>query len=47
MNNRKALDVKYVIWGQRIWTYSVDKKTKAWASWRSMDGRGSLTANHW
>ncbi|KAH6989189.1 hypothetical protein BKA56DRAFT_629078 [Ilyonectria sp. MPI-CAGE-AT-0026] len=47
MNNRKALDVKYVIWGQRIWTYSVDKKTKAWASWRSMEDRGSLTANHW
>ncbi|KAH7171332.1 hypothetical protein EDB81DRAFT_778259 [Dactylonectria macrodidyma] len=47
MNHRAALNVKYVIWGQRIWEYSADKKTKSWTKWRSMNDRKSLTANHW
>ncbi|TQN65881.1 putative secreted protein, partial [Colletotrichum shisoi] len=46
MNNRNALNLKYVIWGQKIWTTSQDSVT-SWASWRSMDDRGDFTANHW
>jgi len=38
---QKLLDVKYVIWKQRIWnTNSGDKH------WRRMEDRGSPTANH-
>jgi hypothetical protein len=46
MNNRGTLNLKYVIWGQRIWNPSVDG-VKAWTSWRSMEDRGDITANHW
>lgn len=46
MNNRNALNLKYVIWGQKIWTTSQDSVT-SWASWRPMDDRGDFTANHW
>ncbi|KAH7163418.1 hypothetical protein B0J13DRAFT_464919 [Dactylonectria estremocensis] len=47
MNHRAALNVKYVIWGQRIWTYSVDRTAKSWTKWRGMEDRDSLTDNHW
>ncbi|KAJ0318606.1 hypothetical protein COL5a_010583 [Colletotrichum fioriniae] len=46
MNNRGTLDLKYVIWGQKIWNPSQDS-VKSWSSWRSMDDRGDFTANHW
>ncbi|KAK1954743.1 hypothetical protein LY78DRAFT_729611 [Colletotrichum sublineola] len=46
MNNRNALNLKYVIWGQRIWNPSQDS-VKSWSSWRTMEDRGGLTANHW
>lgn len=47
MTNRKTLNLKYVIWGQKIWTASVDKSDKKWEKWRTMDDRNSLTQNHW
>ncbi|GME35526.1 uncharacterized protein LTHEOB_3309 [Neofusicoccum parvum] len=46
MNHRKSLDLKYVIWGQRIWNPSRDG-VKPWGQWRKMEDRGSVTANHW
>jgi hypothetical protein len=46
MNNRGTLNLKYVIWGQRIWSPSVDG-VKAWTSWRVMEDRGDITQNHW
>lgn len=39
--NYKALNVKYVIWQQRIWNPSVKD------SWRKMENRGSVTQNHY
>ena len=47
MNNYRALDVQYVIYGQRIWNPSVDKSPKPWSQWRQMADRGSITQNHW
>ncbi|KAK4445800.1 hypothetical protein QBC34DRAFT_471643 [Podospora aff. communis PSN243] len=46
MNNRASLNLKYVIWGQRIWSPGVDS-VMAWTSWRSMEDRGDITQNHW
>ncbi|OHE91848.1 hypothetical protein CORC01_12856 [Colletotrichum orchidophilum] len=46
MNNRGTLNLKYVIWGQKIWNPSQDS-VKSWSGWRSMDDRGDFTANHW
>jgi hypothetical protein len=46
MDNRDSLDLKYVIWGQRIWNPSRDS-VKPWTSWRSMEDRGDVTQNHW
>ncbi|KAF2251618.1 hypothetical protein BU26DRAFT_602161 [Trematosphaeria pertusa] len=46
MNNRGSLNLKYVIWGQRIWNPSQDG-VKAWTSWRAMEDRGDVTQNHW
>ncbi|KAL2138128.1 hypothetical protein VTI28DRAFT_7402 [Corynascus sepedonium] len=46
MNNRDTLNLKYVIWGQRIWNPSVDG-VKGWTSWRAMEDRGDVTQNHW
>ncbi|KAK4150199.1 peptidase M24, structural domain-containing protein [Chaetomidium leptoderma] len=45
MNNRGTLNLKYVIWGQKIWNPSVDG-VKAWTSWRDMEDRKSITQNH-
>ncbi|KLO87783.1 Uncharacterized protein Y057_178 [Fusarium fujikuroi] len=47
MRNRNTLNLKYVIWGQKIWTTSVDKTEKNWENWRTMEDRGDLTQNHW
>ncbi|KAJ4257501.1 hypothetical protein NW762_008625 [Fusarium torreyae] len=47
MKNRNTLNLKYVIWGQKIWTTSVDKTEKNWENWRTMEDRGDLTQNHW
>ncbi|KAF2178441.1 hypothetical protein K469DRAFT_642760 [Zopfia rhizophila CBS 207.26] len=44
--NRGKLNLKYVIWGQRIWNPSRDA-VKPWAQWRVMDDGGSVTQNHW
>ncbi|EEQ30456.1 hypothetical protein McanCB56680_003836 [Microsporum canis] len=46
MYNRKALNLKYVIWGQRIWNPSIDSECP-WTLWRPMEDRGSITQNHW
>lgn len=46
MNNRASLGLKYVIWGQKIWSPSQDA-VKPWSQWRAMEDRGSITANHW
>ncbi|MBE3046089.1 hypothetical protein IMZ48_26830 [Candidatus Bathyarchaeota archaeon] len=46
MKNGDALNLKYVIWGQRIWNPSQDKQGD-WTSWRGMEDRGDVTQNHW
>ncbi|KAL8941041.1 MAG: hypothetical protein Q9216_002488, partial [Gyalolechia sp. 2 TL-2023] len=46
MNNRASLNLKYVIWGQKIWNPSRDA-VGPWSGWRGMEDRGSITANHW
>jgi hypothetical protein len=46
MNRHEALDVKYVIWGQKIWIASGNRR-KPWTQWKPMEDRGSDTANHW
>ncbi|KAF2734837.1 hypothetical protein EJ04DRAFT_602187 [Polyplosphaeria fusca] len=46
MNNRGALNLKYVIWGQRIWNPSQDS-VGPWTGWRGMEDRGDVTQNHW
>ncbi|KEZ39366.1 hypothetical protein SAPIO_CDS10065 [Scedosporium apiospermum] len=46
MKNRSSLNVKYIIWGQRIWNPSRDAQA-SWTSWRAMEDRGSITQNHW
>ncbi|WQF77035.1 hypothetical protein CDEST_02049 [Colletotrichum destructivum] len=45
MNNRQRLNLKYVIWGQRIWNPKEDL-VKPWSSWRSMSDRGNVRENH-
>ncbi|KAJ9656580.1 hypothetical protein H2201_008492 [Coniosporium apollinis] len=45
MNNRAALNLKYVIWGQRIWSPS--DGVRPWTSWDDMEDRGDITQNHW
>ena len=46
MKNGNALNLKYVIWGQRIWNPSQDVEGD-WTSWRCMEDRGDVTQNHW
>lgn len=46
MNNRGTLNLKYVIWGQRIWSPTQDA-VGAWTTWRVMEDRGDVTQNHW
>lgn len=46
MRNRNALGLKYVVYGQKIWSPWQDEVTR-WANWRVMDDRGSITANYW
>ena len=46
MKSRDSLNLKYVIWGQRIWNPSQDKEAE-WTSWRGMEDRGDITQNHW
>ncbi|KAL9011392.1 MAG: hypothetical protein Q9173_003759 [Seirophora scorigena] len=41
-DNAGALNVKYIIWGQQIWS-----PARAGEGWRNMEDRGSITANHW
>ena len=45
MNNKASLNLKYVIWGQRIW--SASEAVKPWAQWRTMEDRGNVRENHW
>lgn len=45
MHNRSGHDVKYIIWGQRIWESG--DKVEAWTGWQPMDDRKSVTQNHW
>ena len=46
MNNRASLNLKYVIWGQKIWSVGIDA-VGPWTGWRGMDDRGDFTQNHW
>lgn len=46
MKSRDSLNLKYVIWGQRIWNPSQDEEAE-WTSWRGMEDRGDITQNHW
>jgi hypothetical protein len=45
MNNRGTLNLKYVIWGQKIW--HPRDGVKSWAKWSKMEDRDSITQNHW
>lgn len=47
MNNHEALNVMYVIWGQKIWNPSNGEAPTPWENWRDMEDRGSVTDNHW
>ncbi|KAK4501574.1 hypothetical protein PRZ48_007383 [Zasmidium cellare] len=49
MRNRNDLKLKYVIWGQRIWSNEVGSSDKVvgWPAWRNLGDRESITANHW
>ncbi|KAL8880182.1 MAG: hypothetical protein Q9198_002356 [Flavoplaca austrocitrina] len=40
--NAASLNVKYIIWGQQIWS-----PARASEGWRNMEDRGSITQNHW
>lgn len=40
INNMSRLNITYVIWKQRIWLAGA-------SGWRSMEDRGSVTANHY
>lgn len=44
MNNHAALNVKYIIWTQKIW--NSNEAPKSWTNWRGMEDRGDPTANH-
>ncbi|KAH7324925.1 hypothetical protein B0I35DRAFT_476127 [Stachybotrys elegans] len=46
MRNRASLNVRYIIWGQKIWNPSQDS-VRSWDTWRTMEDRGDLTQNHW
>lgn len=46
MNHHDSLNVKYVIWGQRIWEAS-KSAPKHWSQWTPMEDRDSITQNHW
>lgn len=46
MNNQSVLKLKYVIWGQKIWSPGRDA-VGPWKGWRKMESRGDLTQNHW
>jgi len=46
MRNHAQLNLKYVIWGQKIWDVRKDT-VKPWNSWDPMGDRGSITDNHW
>lgn len=45
MNNRATLNLKYVIWGQRIW--ETGDTVGPWTGWTAMNDRNSITDNHW
>ena len=47
MRNPGPLNLKYVIWGQKIWSPTTDGAEKPWTQWRTMEDRGDLTQNHW
>ena len=46
MNHRTELNLKYVIWGQRIWDPSRDA-VAPWTHWRLMKDKKDITHNHW
>jgi len=46
MNRASAQNVRYIIWGQKIWNPSQDG-VRSWTSWRTMEDRNSITQNHW
>lgn len=49
MRNRKDLNLKYVIWGQRIWSNEAGSSDKevGWPAWRNLGDRESIDGNHW
>lgn len=46
MNNGASINLKYVIWGQKIWSPTQDS-VGSWTNWRTMEDRGDITQNHW
>lgn len=46
MNNGDSINLKYVIWGQKIWSPTQDS-AGPWSGWRTMEDRGDITQNHW
>ncbi|KFA67357.1 hypothetical protein S40285_07024 [Stachybotrys chlorohalonatus IBT 40285] len=47
MRNRASLNLRYVIWGQKIWSPTTDGAERPWTQWRTQEDRGDLTQNHW
>ena len=49
MKHREELNLKYVIWGQRIWSteYKPADKPGPWEDWRVQKSEGSINENHW
>jgi hypothetical protein len=56
MNNAAVLEVKYIIWGAKIWEADFDRVAKPWESWRPHPFQpgpndstppDDLTKNHW
>ncbi|KAF2752106.1 hypothetical protein M011DRAFT_16623 [Sporormia fimetaria CBS 119925] len=45
MDNRRSLNLKYVIWGQRIWESG--DRVRPWDQWTTMEDRGNVRENHW
>ncbi|KAK5082996.1 hypothetical protein LTR05_006878 [Lithohypha guttulata] len=52
MRNAADLEVKYVIWGQKIWnrkTRNPPDQPKSWSEWRAQepDGKTGMRVHHW
>lgn len=48
VNNHASLDIRYVMWGEKIWTVSINHMPKRWNDWHhaTLPDRGGITAKH-